>query len=82
VNLSYFGGIDLSKFPNLEKWWKRIEERPAVRKGLAVPGESSLINTAYKKRLAEEPEFKEKEDKLREAGDKAKEQYGYKYASP
>lgn len=82
VNVSYFAGVDLGKFPNLEKWWKRIEERPAVREGLKVPSESKIVNAAYKKRVVEEKEFKEQEDKLRELGDKAKEQYGYKYASP
>lgn len=82
VNVAYFGGIDLSKFPNLEKWWKRIEERPAVQKGLAVPSESRIINSAYLRRLKEEPGFKEAEDKLRKIADEAKEHYGYKYSSP
>lgn len=82
VNVSYFAGVDLSKFPNLERWWKSIEERPAVRAGLRVPSESKIVNSAYLRRLKEEPEFKENEDKLKEFGDKAKEQYNYKYASP
>jgi glutathione S-transferase len=82
VNVSYFAGVDLARFPNLEKWWKRIEERPAVREGLKVPSESKIVNTAYKRRLGEEEGFKEQEEKLKDLGDKAKEQYGYKYASP
>ncbi|KAH8770626.1 glutathione S-transferase [Hyaloscypha finlandica] len=82
VNIAYFSGVDLSKFPNLEKWWKRVHDRPAVKKGTSVPTESKIANAAYQRRLKEEPEFKENEDKLKELGNKAKEQYGYKYASP
>ncbi|KAG0649948.1 Disulfide-bond oxidoreductase [Hyphodiscus hymeniophilus] len=82
VNVSFFGGIDLSKFPNLEKWWERISEREAVKKGTSVPSESPIVNRAYKQRLTDEPEFKAKEDELKKLGDKAKEQYNYKYASP
>lgn len=82
VNVSYFAGVDLSKFPNLEKWWKRIEERPAVRKGVAVPSESRVVNTAYKKRMLHEREFREQNEKLMGLAGKAKELYGYKYASP
>ncbi|KAB8289534.1 hypothetical protein EYC80_010692 [Monilinia laxa] len=82
VNVSYFAGVDLSQFPHLEKWWERINSRSAVQKGTAVPNESNLVNAAFRRRLKEEPEFKEAEDSLKELGDKAKEQYGYKYASP
>jgi len=82
VNISYFSGVDLTKFPNLEKWWATIKERPAVKKGLAIPQESPFVNEVYQKRLKEDPEFKENEEKLKSLGDKAKEQYNYKYASP
>jgi len=82
VNVAYFGGVDLSKFPNLESWWQRIYDRPAVRKGTSVPTESKIINAEYQRRLKEEPGFKENEDKLKAFADKAKEQYNYKYASP
>jgi glutathione S-transferase len=83
ANVAYFAGVDLSKFPNVEKWWKRINDRPAVQKGTAVPaGLSKIANAAYQERLKSEPEFKENEDRLKELGDKAKEQYNYKYASP
>jgi glutathione S-transferase len=73
VNVAYFAGVDLSKFPNLESWWQRIYNRPAVKKSM---------NVAYQRRLKEEPGFKENEDRLKDLGDKAKEQYNYKYASP
>jgi glutathione S-transferase len=82
VNVSNFVGVDLANFPNLEKWWKRIDARPAVQKGTAVPSESKITNAQYQRRLKEEPEFKENEDKLKELGDKAKKQYDYKYTSP
>ncbi|KAK0117756.1 hypothetical protein ONS95_012082 [Cadophora gregata] len=82
VNVAYFAGVDLAKFPNVERWWKSIVARPAVKKGLAVPGESKLVNEAYQRRLKEEDGFKEAEDKLKDLADKAKEQYGYKFASP
>lgn len=82
VNVAYFAGVDLSSFPNLEKWWKRINERPAVKKGTAVPSESQIVNAKYQERLKSEPDFKQKEDELKELGNKAKEQYNYKYSSP
>jgi glutathione S-transferase len=82
VNIAYFAGVDLSKFPNLEKWWKRVYDRPAVRKGVAVPSESQITNAAYLRRMKDEPEFKEKEDSLKKLGDEAKAKYDYKYASP
>jgi len=82
VNVAYFAGVDLSKFPNLESWWQRIYDRPAVKKGTSVPTESKSMNVAYQRRLKEEPGFKENEDRLKDLGDKAKEQYNYKYASP
>ncbi|KAF1354600.1 glutathione S-transferase [Delphinella strobiligena] len=82
VNLAYFSGVDLTQFPNLEKWWKRINDRPAVKAGTSVPNESQIVNTKYQERLKTEPEFKQKEDELKELGKKAKEQYNYKYSSP
>ncbi|CZS89901.1 related to URE2-nitrogen catabolite repression regulator [Rhynchosporium graminicola] len=82
VNVSYFAGVDLSNFPNVERWWKSINDRPAVKKGLAVPSESKIVNEAYVERLKSEEGFKEAEDKLKKLGDEAKKQYDYKYSSP
>jgi len=82
VNVGYFGGLDLSQFPNLEKWWKRINDRPAVKKGTAIPSESQIVNAKYQERLKTEPEFKENEDRLKDFAEKAKKQYDYKYSSP
>jgi len=82
INISYFAGVDISKFPNLEKWWGRISEREAVKRGTAVPQESPFVNAAYQRRLEQEPELKAKEEELRKLADEAKEKYNYKYASP
>lgn len=82
VNVAYFAGVDLSKFSNLQAWWKRVNDRPAVQKGISVPSESKLVNQAYVERLKSEDGFKEKEDELKDLGDKAKKQYDYKYSSP
>lgn len=70
-------GVDLKNFPNLYKWAQRINERPAVKKGLAVPTESKIINPMYEKRLKEEDGFADKEKELQDLRDKAKEQYKY-----
>ncbi|KAK5135574.1 hypothetical protein LTR08_005054 [Meristemomyces frigidus] len=61
---------------------QRINDRPAVKRGCAVPSESQIVNKRYQERLEEEPDFKKKEEELAEIGKKAKEQYGYKYSSP
>ena len=84
VNVSYFAGVDLSQFKNLEAWWKRINDRPAVKKGTAVPSESQIVNAAYQRRMGDssEKDFQEKERELKKWGDEAKEKYGYKYSSP
>lgn len=82
VNVCYFSGIDLEQFPNLHQWWERIEARPAVRKGLSVPTESSFINRAYKERIQTDEEFRKSEEQQAELIRKAKEQYNYKYSSP
>ena len=53
-----------------------------MKRGTSVPTESKNTNRAYQRRLKEEPGFKQNEDKLKDLGEKAKEQYNYKYASP
>ncbi|CAK1364507.1 unnamed protein product [Cercospora beticola] len=82
VNVAYIAGVNLENFPNLYKWWERINARPAVKRGVAIPEESSLTNEAYKRRLKEEDGFKEKEDELGNLLKKAQEQYEYKFSSP
>jgi glutathione S-transferase len=82
VNVAYFAGINLAQFPNLQKWWERIDARPAVKKGTSIPSESKITNGPYQRRLKEEPDFKKDEDKLKDLGKKAKDQYNYKYKSP
>lgn len=82
VNCAYFAGIDLEQFPNVQKWWARINDRPAVKKGLEIPSSSGVINEAHLKKLKEDPETQQKAKELKGHLEKAKEQYNYKYASP
>ncbi|KAF2469387.1 glutathione S-transferase II [Lindgomyces ingoldianus] len=82
VNALRFSGVDLDAFPNLEAWWVRILARPAVQKGISIPSRSPFGNEAYLQRLKDDKEFADKEHSLMDAIAKAKEQYGYKYASP
>lgn len=38
VNYHEWAGLSLDEFPRLRDWFARIEERPAVQRGLMVPG--------------------------------------------
>lgn len=80
--MAYFAGVDLAQFPNLYKWWQRINARPAVQKGVAVPSEPKITNDKYQQRLKDEPEFAQQEKELKEIMQKAKEQYNYKFSAP
>ncbi|KAF2725360.1 putative disulfide bond reductase yfcG [Polychaeton citri CBS 116435] len=82
VNGAYFSGIKLDDFPNVYRWWQRINERPAVQKGTSVPDPPRVTNQVFRQKLKDDPEFAAKEKELAEIGQKAKEQYDYKYASP
>nr|POF06917.1 disulfide-bond oxidoreductase yfcg [Quercus suber] len=82
VNVASFAGIKLEQFPNLQRWWARINARPAVQKGVAVPSESKIVNAAYQERLKSEEGFKEKEAELEKLANEAKQQYGYKFSTP
>lgn len=82
VNIAYFTGIDLKKFPNVERWYYNILKRPAVNKGLEVPSESKFSNKVYLERLKEEPDFKKQQDEYHALIQSAKEKYNYKYTSP
>lgn len=83
VNVAEMVGIDLQKqFPNLDKWHKRISQRPAVQKGLQIPTPSKFSNASRQEYLEKDAEFKQEDGELKKALDDAREQYGYKYASP
>lgn len=81
VNMSLFSGVDLKKpdFSNLYKWWQRIEERPAVRAGLAVPKPAPYVNTALQKTYDEDMEARDKNSELQKLANEAKKQYDYKF---
>ena len=82
VNVAYFAGIDLDGFPNLYKWWERINARPAVQRGIAIPSPPAFSNGVWHDKLKNDPEFAQKNEELHDLLKKAKEQYDYKYASP
>jgi glutathione S-transferase len=82
IHMIRFSGVDLDDFPNLKKWWERINARPAVQKGLAIPSVPGIGNDGYLQKLKEDPDFKQKEEELAKQIKAAKEQYGYKYSSP
>ncbi|KAI1416558.1 glutathione S-transferase [Hypoxylon sp. FL1857] len=81
-NVAVLGGIDLALFPNVQKWLDRINARPAVKKGLAVPAESSLTNDAVLKARELDPEKKREAEESLKFLNECKEKYGYKYTSP
>lgn len=65
INVAYFSGVELKKFPNLENWCNRINAREAVQKGMSVPQASGLDNTSWLKQLETgSEEFKQKEANL------------------
>ena len=82
INVLRFSGVEIDDFPNVKAWWERISARPAVQKGLAIPSKSSFGNDAYVQRLKDDREFADQEQALKQKIKEAKEQYGYKYASP
>ncbi|KJZ74616.1 hypothetical protein HIM_05966 [Hirsutella minnesotensis 3608] len=77
VDFAPLATIDLAKFPAVLAWLRRCYERPAVKRGFAVPSLGSF--SAYR---GQEPEAADKTRELTKLVDQAKEQYGYKYASP
>ena len=82
INGLLFAGVDLDFFPNVKAWWKRIHDRPAVQRGLSVPRKGPFGNQTIMERLESEPEFAKSYGEFRQGIAKAKEQYGYQYASP
>lgn len=82
ANAASLGGIDLKQFPNVERWWAKINARPAVQRGTNIPNPPSSFNEGYRKQYSNDEEFRSKEDHLRELGKEAKEQSSYKYTSP
>lgn len=52
-------GIEIDDMPHLQAWMKRIEERPAVKKGLDVPDTNPV------KEMMQDP--KKQQQKIEEA---------------
>lgn len=84
VNSSALAGIDLGgQFPNVKAWLDRLQARPGVQRGLAIPSESPVSNAALAKKSAEGgEEARQQEEATRKLIADAKEEFGYKYASP
>lgn len=85
VNVAQLSGVDLEGsglFPNVVAWLERCLAREGVKKGFAIPQESSFSNAALKKKIAEDPEAKKQADELQKLLDDAKAQYGYKFSTP
>lgn len=77
VDAAPFATISLDHFPAVHAWLRRRRGRPAVQRGLAVPAPSRV--SALK---PEEGDAAAKARELKQLVDQAKDQYGYKYASP
>ncbi|PVH95621.1 glutathione S-transferase [Periconia macrospinosa] len=83
VNFSGSAGLgrDLKMWPNVERWWKAIYARPAVKRGLKTPMENPIENYTLWKKIEEDEEFKQKEEELEAHLKKGQEQYKYVYQS-
>ncbi|RYO91891.1 hypothetical protein DL762_001971 [Monosporascus cannonballus] len=80
ADATLLAGVDLAaQFPNVQAWLDRCKARPAVRRGLAIPTESSISNENMRKAAESDPEKAEESRKLLRD---SKEKYGYKYSSP
>ena len=82
INGLSFTGVDFGLFPNVKKWWARINARPAVQRGLSIPKKSPFGEEAFQQRLKDDPDFAKQHNELLALIQKGKDQYGYKYASP
>ncbi|KAI0509721.1 glutathione S-transferase II [Xylaria bambusicola] len=83
VNVARLAGIILEEqFPNIGRWLDRCLERPAVRRGFAIPYVSPLTNASVKEIVETNPAMKRQVEETDKLIMNAKTQYGYKYASP
>ncbi len=56
LSSGHWAGIELEDFPHLHEWQKRLDERPAFKKGKDVPEPSKHS----KEQLAKDPELAKK----------------------
>jgi glutathione S-transferase len=85
INSSIVTGINLGKFPSVYGWWKRTEERPAVRRGMKVPSGQEFpygYKTALQRAKDDPHSTEERERPLKEALERAQKEFGYVYQSP
>ncbi|KAK8116073.1 hypothetical protein PG984_012575 [Apiospora sp. TS-2023a] len=81
-SMCIFSGVDIELFPHVKAWLARCQERPAVKRGFAIPNEAFFNNEPLLKKLEEDPEAKQKFDESRKYLQECKDKYGYKYSSP
>jgi len=82
INGLAFTGVDMDFFQNVKKWWERINARPAVQRGISIPNKSPFGQETIQQRLKDDPEFAQQYKEYLALIQKAKDEYGYKYASP
>ncbi|KAI1608508.1 amidase signature domain-containing protein [Exophiala viscosa] len=85
VETCFVSGIDMDKFPHIQKWWDRIGQRPAVQKAMRIPlgQEFPYGYKLMQEKMKQDPEgVEESERPLREALKTAQEEFGYVYKSP
>lgn len=75
VEVAPVSGIELSKFPNVQRWASNIERRPAVGRGQNVPQKIPIMGATYYELLENSPEFKERERGLKDVLKEAKKQF-------
>ncbi|KAI1431425.1 glutathione S-transferase [Xylaria sp. CBS 124048] len=83
ANFALFAGVDVEvAFPRVHAWIERCCERPAVQRGFAIPFALPFGNAQMKRDLEGDAEKRIAFEGLKKFVDDAKEQFGYKYASP
>lgn len=76
-------GVEVHKlFPNVAAWLDRCLARPGVKRGFAVPQESSFVNATFLKKIEDDAEAKKSYEETTKLLNDAKEKYNYKFASP
>ncbi|KAL8937569.1 MAG: hypothetical protein Q9216_004366 [Gyalolechia sp. 2 TL-2023] len=54
INWAEWAGIDVTQFPHLSQWVDRINDRPAVKRGLDVPDSFTTLKEKLKSKEAQE----------------------------
>ncbi|KAK5047767.1 hypothetical protein LTR84_006432 [Exophiala bonariae] len=85
IDSCFVTGIDVQKFQNVHAWWERIEDRPAVKRGMKIPSGQEFpygIKAIRKYAGVDAEALKQNETSLKQALAEAQEKYNYVYRSP